>query len=67
VCRTQSCSGVSLTLRTTSSATPTTPAPGAMTPRGSATPSSPTSQPMPLARWAPETGRSHLPQGSPHA
>jgi hypothetical protein len=66
-CRTQSCSGVSLTPRTTGSAVPTTPATGATTPRGSATPSSPTTQPMPLARWAPETGRSRLPQGSPHA
>jgi hypothetical protein len=61
-CRTQSCSGVFSTLRTTRSAAPTTPAPGATTPRGSATLSSPTTQPMSPARWAPETGRSRLPR-----
>jgi hypothetical protein len=49
------------TLRTTGSAAPTTPAPGATTPRGSATPSSPMTQPMPPALWALETGRSRLP------
>jgi hypothetical protein len=63
-CRTQSCSGVSLTLRTTGSAAPMTPAPGATTPRGSAVSSSPTTQRTSPALWALETGRSRLPQGS---
>jgi hypothetical protein len=49
-CRTRSCSGVSLTLRTTGSAAPTTPAPGVTTPRGDAASSSPTTQQTPPAQ-----------------
>jgi hypothetical protein len=63
-CRTQSCSGVSLTLRTTSSAATMTPAPGVTTPRGSAASSSPTTQRTPPVLWALEMGRSRLPRGS---
>jgi hypothetical protein len=66
-CRTQSCSGVFLTLRTTGSVAPTTPAPGATTPRGNAASSSPTTQRTPPAQWALETGRSRPPQASLHA
>jgi hypothetical protein len=65
-CQTQSCSGVSSTLQNTGSAAPTTPAPGATTPCGSAVSSSPTTQPTQPARWAPATGKSRLPQGSLH-
>jgi hypothetical protein len=46
-CRTQSCSSVSLTPRTTGSVAPTTPAPEATTPRGNAASSSPTTQQTP--------------------
>jgi hypothetical protein len=63
-CRTQSCSGVSSTLRTTGSVAPTTPAPGATIQRGSAASSSPTTQQTPPAQRAQATGRSHLPRGS---
>jgi hypothetical protein len=62
-CRTQSCSGDSSTPRTTGSVAPTTPAPGATTPRGSAASSSPTTQQMPPARWAPATGKLRPLQG----
>jgi hypothetical protein len=61
---TQSCSGVFLTLRITGSVAPTTPAPGAMTPRGNAASSSPTTQKTPPAQWALVTGRSRPLQGS---
>jgi hypothetical protein len=63
-CRTRSCSGASLTLRTTGSAAPTTPAPGATTLRGNAASSSPTTQQTPPTQRAQATGRSRLPQGS---
>jgi hypothetical protein len=63
-CRTQSCSGDSLTLRTTGSAAPMTPAPEVTISRGSAASSSPTTQQTPPALWALETGKSRLPQGS---
>jgi hypothetical protein len=66
-CQTQSCSGVSSTPRTTSSAALTTPAPEATTPRGNAASSSPTTQQTPPVQWALVTGRSHPPQASHRA
>jgi hypothetical protein len=62
--RTQSCSGVFLTPRTTGSAVPTIPAPGVTTPRTNAASSSPTTQQTPPVQWAPATGRSRPPRGS---
>jgi hypothetical protein len=43
------------------------PAPGAMTPRGNAASSSPTTQQTPPAQWALVTGRSRPPQASHRA
>jgi hypothetical protein len=51
------CSGSSSTPRTTGSATPTTPALGATTPRGSAASSSPTTRQIPPTCQAPATER----------
>jgi hypothetical protein len=62
-CRTQSCSDDSSTPRTTGSVAPTTPAPGATTPRGSAALSSPTTQQIPPERQAPAKGKLRPLQG----
>jgi hypothetical protein len=56
-CRTQRCSGGSLTPRITGSVTPTTPAPGDTTPRGSALSCSPTTRRTPRMRRKPVTER----------